>query len=615
MGILRVVLAIVLMFMLSASSRAADAAPGIVGLGYAMQADHSLYFTGQYQGKPVHIVRKRLAGVGTWVIYSGTVSDRVRLTLDDKQGLVDVLAMDSGQRMTVRRIGKERIEYRLYGADRQFIIGAVLYRKERAWLLGLMQSEAFPGYGALKAVSDVSRSVAQQSLPVPLSLAAWVGQHWQQLALLPLAHAQENDADLIGRLARDRWGVPGNEMWKGALVGAAAFTVKLLGTGDTLVLAGTVAVAAPFLTTVAVGVGVGLAADKVRDWAGSRNLGNAGADFYRRLVADTPFSTAPAPEPPAPMPPAAASGRPTPALPRSASAASAASSTVNGEDLVSMADQLDQLDQQDFQGAIEIAQACIRRHDFACADEQLASAKRRANSVADAQQMAATRQAARDEQQRIADAARARAEEERRLALVEERRRADLRRQEQERARVAAAAEESGASGMQWGKAAALFGGAMIGGLNKLSVDAQGKIISGILKDSAAGQDGISNLNAATATAPAAGAGRAAQRAMVASAAPAGPLSQRDQRWHDAYSNKVTATGEVKHYPSHETDIPGDVVASRAGSQAAAGTVWANQDGRVTSYQGCGACGVGSTITIVVDFGYIVDTHVYTRDK
>jgi hypothetical protein len=91
--------------------------------------------------------------------------------------------------------------------------------------------------------------------------------------------------------------------------------------------------------------------------------------------------------------------------------------------------------------------------------------------------------------------------------------------------------------------------------------------------------------------------------------------SASDQLWHDDYSNKVTATGVVTSYPDHERNIPGDVIASRVGSMASAQAVWATQGGTVTSYAGCGQCGVGSSITVRVNFVYIEDTHIYRRDK
>jgi hypothetical protein len=91
----------------------------------------------------------------------------------------------------------------------------------------------------------------------------------------------------------------------------------------------------------------------------------------------------------------------------------------------------------------------------------------------------------------------------------------ERQRAEEERQRVAQAAlqrrqqdEQSQSGGFQWGKAAALLGGSAIGGLGKLSPELQGRVITGILKDSVGGQTGISNFQASTATSATAGTGR-----------------------------------------------------------------------------------------------------------
>lgn len=89
------------------------------------------------------------------------------------------------------------------------------------------------------------------------------------------------------------------------------------------------------------------------------------------------------------------------------------------------------------------------------------------------------------------------------------------------------------------------------------------------------------------------------------------------QRWKDTYTNKVVATGVTRTYPDHDTNIPGDVIARKVGTQAAAEEMWKSQNGKVTSYKTtCAApdrCAPDATITIEVDFGYIKDTHVYSR--
>lgn len=81
---------------------------------------------------------------------------------------------------------------------------------------------------------------------------------------------------------------------------------------------------------------------------------------------------------------------------------------------------------------------------------------------------------------------------------AEEQARLAQQKQQEEIARQQRAAEKS--NDFQWGKAAALLGGSMIGGLDKLPSDLQTKVITGILQDSSGGQEGISNLTAVTNT-------------------------------------------------------------------------------------------------------------------
>lgn len=91
--------------------------------------------------------------------------------------------------------------------------------------------------------------------------------------------------------------------------------------------------------------------------------------------------------------------------------------------------------------------------------------------------------------------------------------------------------------------------------------------------------------------------------------------SRSEEIWIDNYKNTVTATGETKEYPKHEGQIPGDIIASRMGSKEDAMALWGPQGAKSVTYTGCGECGVDSKITVVVDFGYIVDTHEYVRVK
>ena len=112
----------------------------------------------------------------------------------------------------------------------------------------------------------------------------------------------------------------------------------------------------------------------------------------------------------------------------------------------------------------------------------------------------------------------------------------------------------------------------------------------------------------------------AVERQLKAGAKPAPKSDGSDlskQRWKDNYTNMVVATGVVKEYPNHDVDIPGDVIARKVGTRAAAEEMWKSQNGKVTNWNStCAApdrCAPDATITIEVDFGYIKDTHVYSR--
>lgn len=91
---------------------------------------------------------------------------------------------------------------------------------------------------------------------------------------------------------------------------------------------------------------------------------------------------------------------------------------------------------------------------------------------------------------------------------------ADRRAEQRAQASASEAAAQAAArqqhssdeGGFQWGKLAALGAGAGIGGIGKLSSADQLKGVVGMVKDSMSGQDGISNLQAATST-PTAGSG------------------------------------------------------------------------------------------------------------
>lgn len=183
-------------------------------------------------------------------------------------------------------------------------------------------------------------------------------------------------------------------------------------------------------------------------------------------------------------------------------------------------------------------------------------------------------------------------------------------REEEQRIRQQQAAAKS--NEFQWGKATALLGGSMIGGLDKLSSEAQTQVLTGILQDSMGGQEGVSNLAAVTNTQTSineTAGGYVAQEEIPVLATQSS--RSNDTLWHDDYSNTVTKTGETKSYPNHERNIPGSYIV-KVKDRASAEAVWSNQGGKVIDYYGNIDSG---KITVIVDFGHIKDTHVYVRDK
>ncbi|MCV2353304.1 hypothetical protein LNV09_03925 [Paucibacter sp. B2R-40] len=466
-------------------------------LGFALQPSGQLYISSQHQGKAVHWVRDGSLGSGKWTLFVGAANDRLRLIFDDKLGLQDILAMDKGQRISVNKVGQERIEYRLYGPDRSFILGSVLYLKDGRWLQGLMRSEAFAGYAALSDVVDVSSKFSAQA-GGPESFGrqtlAWLQARWQGISLIPAAQAQTSAGDDIvksffGRPAQELqgfFGAPLHEMWKGALVGAAAFTVTLASqtfvAGETVVIGTALTAAAPFLVAAGAGVAVGVAAERSYEWARAKNLGGSQSmrDLFNRLQADTRYSQEPAPVAPAPL--FAPAARPNP----------------SSRGLLDMADKLDRLDQQDVSIAIERADQCTRKRDFDCSNAQLAKAAKLVTGKDDKLALANSQQNMADEKSRMAEEARRAAAEAQALALA----------RQQEQARLAQAEQRREAEGgFQWGKALAMGGGALLGGVGKLSAEMQGKILTGIVKDSLEGQSGVSNFQASVNSPKNAGAG------------------------------------------------------------------------------------------------------------
>jgi hypothetical protein len=104
--------------------------------------------------------------------------------------------------------------------------------------------------------------------------------------------------------------------------------------------------------------------------------------------------------------------------------------------------------------------------------------------------------------------------------------------------------------------------------------------------------------------------------AIVIGALPdAAQASRSAEVWHDELTIKEVVSGKVTPYNGHEVNIPGDVIADKMSSKADAQALWGPQGGRVTNYTGCGECGVGSSITVVVEYSAVIDTHVFKRNK
>lgn len=591
---------------------AADAA--LTDLAYSVQADNSVFFTGRQQGRPVHLMHRGAIGAGKWFLFTGTEGDRVRLLFDDKKGLQEILAVDKGQRITLNQVQQERVEYRLYAPDRSFIMGAVLYRSNGRWLQGLLKTEDFRGYAGLVEVVDVSSKLARLESPGGTPFARALLQWWQAVHLVSTANAQTTDdflARYLGESAQDArnfFAPVANEMAKGMLVGAAAFTVQLAGAtltaGETVAIGGALVAAGPLLVAVGTGVAVGLAADRVSNWVSARPLGNGNGitELYNRLVAATRYTEERS---------GTAGNTSVAGASNSANAAgNAAARKASAANLLDMADKMDRLDRQDLLASLEVADACTRRRDFACTEEQLAAATKAAGGSADRQLIASARQNMAQQKSRMAEELR-----QREAAAALAKAKALAQAQEEERRAKAQQAQAESSGGFQFQKFAALgIGGLIVG--DKLSGEAQVKLLQGMFQDSMEGQSGTSNTMAALGsggsgggTSQASGAGQSAKPTA------SGASGRSAESWHDDYSNRVTATGVVKSYPNHDTGISGDLMASKMGSLAGAKAMWSGQGGTITEYSGCGACGVGSTVRVIVNFGHIVDTHIYVRDR
>lgn len=105
-------------------------------------------------------------------------------------------------------------------------------------------------------------------------------------------------------------------------------------------------------------------------------------------------------------------------------------------ELLEMSDQIDRSEKQDFKAALDRANACTRARNFACAESELAKAKKVANSGQDKKMLLASLDGLASEKQQLANE-KIRAEEERKAQLQREEkaRLAQLEEEEEDRRR------------------------------------------------------------------------------------------------------------------------------------------------------------------------------------
>ena len=340
----------------------------ITDLAYSVQDDNSIYFTGKYQDKPVNLVREGVIGSGKWTIYTGTPADRVRLIIDDTKGLQEILAMDKGQRITVNLVGQERIEYRIYDADRRFIVGSVIYQENKNWLQGTMKTEAFPGYPALINVSDVTKDIAAQVAPPRTTLVSWLEEGWRGLHFVSTAHASSDDI-LENTFKEDRAKLDEMAdsakrfMRKATLAGVG--TLLLTNKTAQQLAVGTVEFL--FIPEVALGIALGYVAhraiDKFSEWKSARNVGSGtdaedAVNKFNELTRRTKFTDQ---EPPA-------------VLSQQTSSPSPSEIREHEEEI--------RLNQQkeDFRKEMAMAESCTTKRDYHCAESHLFTAGILANN-------------------------------------------------------------------------------------------------------------------------------------------------------------------------------------------------------------------------------------------
>ena len=596
--------------LLTAETNQSVSTDSISDLACSPQPGNALFFTGSYHGQPVQMVRRGAMGVGTWDIYTGPPTGRVRLSFVDKKGLREILSMDRGQRITVNPVAQERIEYRLYAPDRSFLIGSVIYRKNDRWLQGLMKTEAFVSYADLIETTDVTSKMMAQSSGRTKTASLWLRTS-PGFSLISTASAEDLDTHISNFFspsaeeARDFFGgAPGDQMVIGSMAGAAAFTVKLLAT-DPLILGPAVAVAAPLLTSVVIGVGVGLMADRVRTWADSKNLSGTSSlhDLYDRLVAPTLYSK----QPSEPAPTALTIASPLP---------------LKKNNFLAMAEQLDKLDHLDFMTALDHAASFTQSRDYVGAQAELDRAQKLARGAQDKSALQEGRQGLADA---LARAEQMRKDEELRQLAIEQQHQRDLQaaadaQAEQERrdAQVRRDAENEETTTSYNSPAPSPFQG--LEDINNIMRDGQARIAAArsaragsrttesVARAPQADTTYSSSMNQTPSSRYSASTDTTQSPRAVTAAPPAAS-------WHDDLTTTEVESGKVTTFPGHSESISGETIATSMSSRADAQSLWGSQGGIVTSYSGCGACGVGATITVVVKFSSVIDSHVYKRDR
>lgn len=165
----------------------------ITELTYSVQAGGRLYFKGSYNGEPFRLVRAPPnGGAGTWALYSGLSTYRMRTTYMDGKGVTEVLAMDKGFRIALNYAGNKHVEYRFFGPDRRFVMGSVLYRDNGRWRQGLLKTEAFSNYAALVDVKDVTATIASQPISF-MKTGVRSAFNLRSFSLISAANAQETE--------------------------------------------------------------------------------------------------------------------------------------------------------------------------------------------------------------------------------------------------------------------------------------------------------------------------------------------------------------------------------------------------------------------------------------